>query len=78
PLRQNRQASAERAHRQAQVELNSMLDHFSKTRASLDQERDNHNRRRESQSRAHQAKTISLNDVDRWHEKQKNMLARMA
>lgn len=71
PLRQHRQASAERAHRQAQVELKSMLDHLSETRASLDQERDNHKRRRESLSQDHLQKTISLNDVDRWHEKEK-------
>ncbi|MFI3049166.1 Type III secretion protein HrpO [Pseudomonas coronafaciens pv. coronafaciens] len=78
PLRQHRQASAERAHRQAQVELKSMLDHLSETRASLDQERDNHKRRRESLSHAHLQKTINLNDVDRWHEKERNMLDRLA
>ncbi|MEA1765573.1 type III secretion protein [Pseudomonas syringae pv. tomato] len=78
PLRQHRQASAERAHRQAQVELKSMLDHLSETRASLDQERDNHKRRRESLSQDHLQKTISLNDVNRWHEKEKNMLDRLA
>lgn len=53
PLRQHRQASAERAHRQAQLELKSMLDHLAETRASLNQERDNHKRRRESLSHAH-------------------------
>jgi hypothetical protein len=78
PLRQHRQASAERAHRKAQVELNSMLDHLSETRASLTQERENHKRRRESLSVAHLQKTISLNDVDRWHEKEKSMLDRLA
>ncbi|MCI3944166.1 type III secretion protein [Pseudomonas syringae] len=78
PLRQHRQASAERAHRQAQVELKSMLDHLSETRASLAQERDNHKRRRESLSSAHLQKTISVNDVDRWHDKEKNMLDRLS
>ncbi|KPX29857.1 MULTISPECIES: YscO family type III secretion system apparatus protein [Pseudomonas syringae group genomosp. 2] len=78
PLRQHRQASAERAHRHAQVELKSMLDHLSKTRASLDQERDNHKRRREGLSQEHLEKAISLNDIDRWHEKEKHMLDRLA
>ena len=78
PLRQHRQASAERAHRQAQVELKSMLDHLSETRASLARERDNHKRRRESLSSAHLQKTISVNDVDRWHDKEKNMLDRLS
>ncbi|OUM06930.1 type III secretion protein [Pseudomonas syringae] len=78
PLRQHRQACAERAHRQAQVELKSMLDHLSETRASLAQERDHHKRRRESLSSAHLQKTISVNDVDRWHDKEKNMLDRLS
>ncbi|MBC3954592.1 MULTISPECIES: hypothetical protein [Pseudomonas] len=78
PLRQHRQASAERAQRQAQVELKSMLDHLSATRASLSLARDHHRKRRESLSEDHLEKTISLNDVDRWHEKEKNMLDRLA
>lgn len=78
PLRQHRQASAERAQRQAQVELDSMLDHLSETRQVLSQERDNHRQRRQSLSAAHLEKTISLKDVDRWHEKEKNMLDRLA
>ncbi|EGH28143.1 type III secretion protein HrpO [Pseudomonas syringae pv. japonica str. M301072] len=77
PLRQHRQASAERAHRQAQLELKSMLDHLAETRASL-KERDNHKRRRESLSHAHLQKTLSLTDVDGWHEKERTMLDRLA
>ncbi|UZE25656.1 type III secretion protein [Pseudomonas sp. B21-056] len=78
PLRQHRQASAERAQRQAQVELDSMRDHLSETRLLLDQQRDNHRQRRESLSAAHLNKTLSLKDVDSWHEKEKNMLDRLA
>ncbi|WP_439867601.1 type III secretion protein [Pseudomonas syringae] len=78
PLRQHRQASAERAHRQAQLELKSMLDHLAERRASLNQERDNHKRRRESLSHAHLQKTLSLTDVDGWHEKERTMLDRLA
>ncbi|ALD99286.1 MULTISPECIES: hypothetical protein [Pseudomonas] len=78
PLRQHRQASAERAHRQAQLELKSMLDHLAETRASLNQERENHKRRRESLSHAHLQRTLSLTDVDGWHEKERTMLDRLA
>lgn len=78
PLRQHRQASAERAQRQAQVELNSMHDHLSEAQALWHQERDNHLQRRQSLCAAHLAKTICLKDVDRWHEKEKNMLDRLA
>lgn len=78
PLRLHRQASAERAQRQAQAELNTMLDHLAKTRTSLNQERDNHRQRRQSLSAAHLKKTISLKDVDRWHEKEQNMLDRLS
>ena len=78
PLRLHRQASAERAQRQAQAELNTMLDHLAKTRTSLNQERDNHRQRRQSLSVAHLKKTISLKDVDRWHEKEQNMLDRLS
>ncbi|CAM3059040.1 type III secretion protein [Pseudomonas floridensis] len=77
PLRQHRQASAERAQRQAQVELKSMLDHLSVTRASLNLERDRQKQRRETLSEAHLEKTISLNDLDRWHDKEKTMLDRL-
>lgn len=78
PLRQHRQASAERAQRQAQVELDSMRDHLSATRLLLEQQRDNDRQRRESLCAAHLQKTLSLKDIDRWHEKEQNMLDRLA
>ncbi|KAA8712082.1 hypothetical protein [Pseudomonas cannabina] len=78
PLRQHRQASAERAQRQAQVELKSMLDHLSVTRASLSQERDQQKLQRDTLSDAHLEKTISRNDVDRWHAQENAMLERLA
>ena len=78
PLRQHRQASAERAQRRAQMELESMADHLSQTRASLSQERDNQRERRQGLSDAHLHKTMTLNDVDRWHEKEHRMLDRLA
>ncbi|MDY0933670.1 type III secretion protein [Pseudomonas viridiflava] len=74
PLRQHRQASAERAQRQAQVELKSMLDHLSVTRASLDRERDQQKQQRETLAQAHLEKTICRHDVDRWHARENTML----
>jgi septal ring factor EnvC (AmiA/AmiB activator) len=78
PLRQHRQARAEREQRRAQMELESMTDHLSQTRASLSQERDNQRERRQGLSAAHLQKTMTLNDVDRWHEKEHRMLDRLA
>ena len=78
PLRQHRQASAERAQRRAQMELESMADHLSQTRASLSQERHNQRERRQGLSDAYLQKTMTLNDVDRWHEKEHRMLDRLA
>jgi len=78
PLRQHRQASAERARRQAQVELKSMLDHLSVTRASLDLERGQQKRQRDTLSQDHLEKTISRNDVDRWQARENAMLEHLA
>lgn len=78
PLRQHRQASAERAQRRAQKELEDMHQHLQQTRASYTQERDNQRERRQGLSDAHLNKSMSLNDLDRWHEKENRMLDRLA
>ncbi|WP_460043539.1 type III secretion system stalk subunit SctO [Pseudomonas sp. S2_H01] len=78
PLRQHRQASAERAQRRAQKALEDMQVHLQQTRESLTQERDNQRERRQGLSVAHLNKQMSLNDLDRWHEKEHRMLDRLA
>jgi hypothetical protein len=78
PLRQHRQASAERAQRRAQQALEDMQVHLQQTRESLTQERDNQRERRQGLSKAHLNKQMSLNDLDRWHEKEHRMLDRLA
>jgi hypothetical protein len=78
PLRQHRQATAERAQRRAQKELEEMHEHLQQTRASYSQERDNQRERRQVLSDAHLNKAMVLNDLDRWHEKENRMLDRLA
>jgi hypothetical protein len=78
PLRQHRQASAERAQRLAEQALEDMQVHLQLTRESLTHERDNQRERRQGLSEAHLNKQMSLNDLDRWHEKEHRMLDRLA
>jgi len=78
PLRQHRQASAERAQRRAQNALENMQVHLQQTRESLTHERDNQRERRQGLSVAHLNKQMSLNDLDHWHEKEHRMLDRLA
>lgn len=78
PLRQHRQASAERAQRQAQKSLEQMHNHLQQTRDSYAQERHNQRERRQVLSSAHVNKAMSLDDLERWHEKENRMLDRLA
>lgn len=78
PLRQHRQASAERAQRQAQQALEHLHEHLQQTRDSYAQERHNQRERREVLSSAHVNKAMSLDDLERWHEKENRMLDRLA
>jgi len=78
PLRQHRQASAERAQRTAQKALEDMHEHLQQTRNAYTQERDNQRERRQVLSDAHLNKAMALNDLDRWHEQENRMLDRLA
>ena len=78
PLRQQRQFKAERAQRQAQAELKSMLDHIADTRQSFGHAQENHRQQRQSLMQAHLEKSISLSQVELWQEKEQNMLDRLA
>jgi chromosome segregation ATPase len=78
PLRQHRQASAERAQRRAQQALEQMQTQLQHTRESLTHERDNQRQRRQGLSDTHLNKPMSLNDLERWHEKENRMLDRLA
>lgn len=78
PLRQHRQASAERAQRKALQALEDMRVHLQETREALTQERVNQRERRQLLSQANLNKSMALNDLDRWHEKENRMLDRLA
>ena len=78
PLRQHRQAAAERAQRQAQQALDNMQVHLQETRDVLSQERVNQRERRLVLSEANLNTAMALNDLDRWHEKENRMLDRLA
>lgn len=78
PLRQHRQARAERAQRLLQDELQAMHEQLRLTEQSWVQERDNQKARRQQLSAAHLEKTMALDAVDRWHDKERRMLDRLA
>ncbi|MFJ3485489.1 YscO family type III secretion system apparatus protein [Pseudomonas sp. NPDC090202] len=78
PLRQHRQASAERAQRQAQQQLQDMQTQLQQTRDSFTRERDNQRERRQTLSSAHLNKSMALNDLERWQKKEQRMLDRLA
>ncbi|MFJ5298468.1 type III secretion protein [Pseudomonas sp. NPDC088368] len=78
PLRQHRQATAERAQRQAQQALEAMQVQLQETREVLSQERVNQRERRQVLSEVNLNKAMPLNDLDRWHEKEHRMLDRLA
>ncbi|TPG88483.1 type III secretion protein [Pseudomonas caspiana] len=78
PLRQHRQARAERAQRQLQDALTAMHEQLRLTEHAWVQERDNQKVRRQQLSAAHLEKTMELGDVDRWHDKERRMLDRLA
>ncbi|BBP74637.1 type III secretion protein [Pseudomonas gingeri NCPPB 3146 = LMG 5327] len=78
PLRQHRQASAERAQRRLQQELETLHQQLLHSEQSWLQERDNQRVRRRQLSQAHLQQTLELNEVERWHEKERRMLDRLA
>jgi hypothetical protein len=78
PLRQHRQASAERAQRRAQQALDDMQVHLQTTRDALSQERINQRERRQALSDAHLNTGMSLDTLQRWHGKEQRMLDRLS
>ncbi|RAU38189.1 MULTISPECIES: YscO family type III secretion system apparatus protein [unclassified Pseudomonas] len=78
PLRQHRQASAERAQRRAQRALDELHAQLQATREALSQERANQRERRQALSQANLNQAMALNDLERWHEKEHRMLDRLA
>jgi hypothetical protein len=78
PLRQHRQASAERAQRKAQQALDDMQVHLQQTRDALSQERINQRERRQALSDTHLNTGMSLDTLQCWQGKEQRMLDRLA
>lgn len=78
PLRQHRQANAERACKRLEHSLLQLCEQLLTSQASFSQERDNQKARRQQLSTAHLQQTVALSDIDRWHEKERRMLDRLA
>ncbi|KAF1032696.1 MAG: hypothetical protein GAK37_00367 [Pseudomonas sp.] len=78
PLRQHRQASAECARRQIEQALQTLHEQLRTSIESLNQERDNQKQRRQQLSDTHLQTSMALSDIDRWHEKERRMLDRLA
>jgi hypothetical protein len=78
PLRQHRQASAERAQRKAQQALDDMQVHLQQTRDALSQERINQRERRQALSDTHLNTGMSLDTLQCWQGKEQRMLDRLS
>jgi chromosome segregation ATPase len=78
PLRQHRQASAERAHARLAREVARLREQLLVSESSMNQERTNQKRQRRSLADTHLQTTLELADIDRWHEKERRMLDRLA
>ncbi len=78
PLRQHRQARAERLQRAAYAALEHSRGQLAEAEAELDSERRLNNKRRTELVEEHLHQSISLDDVDRWHDRERRMLDQLA
>ncbi|MBD1601361.1 type III secretion system stalk subunit SctO [Pseudomonas typographi] len=74
PLRQHRQASAERQQRQAERELDSGRERLAQTRSAFADERSRQVEQRQALALEHVNQALTLNDVDRWHDQERSLL----
>lgn len=78
PLRQHRQASAERQQRQMQLTLASSRERLAETRERLGSERQAQLARREALAQQHVDRCMTLDEVELWHNQERAMLDRLA
>lgn len=78
PLRQHRQASAERRQRQMQQTLASSRTRLEETEQRLGSERQAQVARRGALAEQNLARSMSLDEVERWHNQERAMLDRLA
>lgn len=74
PLRQHRQASAERQQREAEQELQRQRQRLADSRVSLIDERGRQVERRQTLFTEHVCQTLTVKDVDRWNDQERGML----
>jgi hypothetical protein len=78
PLRQHRHASAERAQHRAQRELEAMQRQLIETQDAYVQERQKQHDLRHTLAKENLHKSMELSEVELWHEKERQMLDRLA
>lgn len=78
PLRQHRQASAERARTRIAREMDRLREQLVASEKSMVQERTHQKRQRRLLADTHLNNTLEVADIDRWHEKERRMLDRLA
>lgn len=78
PLREHRQAVAERALHRAKLDLAGMQKQLAELREILGQEHNSQNERRQVLATAHVQQTMTLNKVDLWYQKERRMLDRLS
>lgn len=78
PLRQNRQAKAERQQRQLQQDIQNNEQRMVGARAEVVVERESQKVRRQDMYRDNSQKTLGLNDVDEWNKQERRMLTHLS
>ena len=78
PLRQHRQARAERHQRQAQEALQQSRNQLLAVQARLSEETDVQRARRAELASGHLQQSIGIEEVGRWHDRERRMLDQLA
>jgi hypothetical protein len=78
PLRQHRQASAERQQRQAEEALQRHRESLAESHTALIDERERQVEQRQTLSTRHVSQTLTIKEVDRWHDQERSMLDQLS
>ncbi len=78
PLRQHRQARAERSRQRIEQNLETLREQLLNCQATWSQERDRQQVLRQQLSDTYLQQRLELKDIDRWHEQERRMLDRLA
>lgn len=78
PLRQHRQASAERRQRALQAQLDQALGAIAVARKELAAERLQQREKRAQLSAEHCNQVVSLSEIDTWHTRERRMIGHLA